>query len=138
LAAFQPPPEAQKACAEHLIDFSALVDGASRRLQEVVEQKRRDGHVAVIADEDAHRTCLLEVLLAAGRAGTAESAFGPLQAAFAAVQAAEATADPAMIQAANSHYQQTLTALIDEHDLRPVVDALHKALFTEDIRRAAH
>lgn len=136
MAAQHLQPEAQKACADHRIDFAALVDSATRRLHQALAQKRRPDHLTLVANEDAQRTCRLEVILAAGRAGTADAAFGPLQNALGAVQAAEATGDPTVINAATSHYNQTLASLIHEHDLGAVVHALHQALFTDDIRHA--
>lgn len=129
-------PDAQAACVAYGIDFGALVAGAAKRLREAFAERQRDGYVTVVPDEDALRTCRIEVILAAGRAGRLEDAFGPIQAASSSVQAAEATGSAPLIETANAHYEQTLADVVEEHNLGPIVEALREQLFTTDIERA--
>lgn len=129
--------EVERACEEYGIDFGELVGTAAAHLHEAMEaEPPEEGHIRIVSDEDARRTCRIEVLMAAGRAGNLEDGFEPIQTSFNALQAAEATGNEKMIEAAKAHYEATLARIAEDTGLEPVVEALEEELFTSDLEEA--
>jgi hypothetical protein len=128
---FELSEEAREACAANDINFPALVAGATGRLHESLAEMDGDGYIA-LPTAITNRMCVIEVLNAADLEEDER-----IERAFAAIQAAEATEDEAMIEAATTHYDKTLTEVIEENDLEPVVEALDSLLFTTDPDSAA-